>query len=66
LLRHLLRGNLKPTSGRGTQIDNATSIGEEVILAVELDELESGTGAVTLLPGRRKWKIEVSIRLFRQ
>ena len=54
LLRHLLGGDLKPSSGRGAQVDDALGAGEEVVLAVELDELEGGTGTVALLPGGRR------------
>ena len=53
LLRHLLGGDLQPTSRGGTQIDDAFGRGQKVVFAVELDELEGGTGAVALLSARR-------------
>ena len=46
---YVLGRDLQPTSRRSAQIDYALGVGEEVILAVELHKLESGTGTVSLL-----------------
>ena len=52
LLRHLLGRDLQPTSRSGTQIDDTFGRGEKVVFAVQLDELEGGTGAVALFSVR--------------
>ena len=46
---HVLLRHLQPTAGGGAEVEARARAGEEVILAVELDELEGRTRAVTLL-----------------
>jgi len=43
---HVLDGDLTPTSWSSTEIDHSSTSREEVILAIELDELECSTGTV--------------------
>lgn len=44
----LLKENL-PSTGSRTEIDDALGIGEEIVFLVKLNELKSGSGAVTVL-----------------
>ena len=39
--RHVLFGYLEPTTGSGTQVDTAFGLAEEVIFAVQVDQLAS-------------------------
>lgn len=40
-----------PSTWGGTKIDDTLGSGEDVVFFVKLDELEGGTGAVTMLLG---------------
>jgi hypothetical protein len=46
---HLLRCDLKPSSGGSAQIDQASGLFEKIVLFVELDELECRPCSVPLL-----------------
>lgn len=48
----MLGCDLQPTSGSSTQIDAAPCIFEDVVFAVELYELEGGSGTVALFLGK--------------
>ena len=37
--RHVLLGDLKPSSRSGAEVDHASASGEEVVLTIEVDEL---------------------------
>lgn len=42
-------GDLHPTAGGGAEVEDGAGGGEEAELGIELEELEGGTGAITLL-----------------
>jgi hypothetical protein len=50
--RHVLGSHLAPPPGGRAQVDADARAGEEVVLAVDLDELEGGARAVALLLGQ--------------
>jgi hypothetical protein len=59
----LIGGDLHPGTGRGTQIDKTSRLLEETIFLVQLDQLEGGTSAVTLLFGEMVVLIQTRLRV---
>lgn len=63
--RHAFCGDLAPRTGRSAQIDQDLALLEEVVLLVELDQLEGGTGAVALLLGQLIPLVETAFSMLR-
>lgn len=59
----MLRGDLEPATRSCAEIDQDAGFRQEVVLAIELDQLECGTGAVTLILGEAIVRVETCLGL---